>query len=260
MADLPVSVVIISANSAETIRRCLGSLTDFDEVIVYLNRCTDNTAELCAGFENVRVVQGEFIGFGPTRDAAAEHARHPWILAIDTDEWLDDELKRSIRNAKLDSPDRAYVIRRYQRFLGESVTRPGMRAKRIVRLYHRETGKYGSKILHEAVELAEGVKPALLPGKLWHEKESRDRAAYGLDSPEYGIAYDERFPEKKAIHPGLALLRSWATFFKKYFLERKFLAGWRGIVLAQGAAHHVFIKHTTHFVNTKIARDRQSAD
>ncbi len=260
MASLPVSVVIISANSAETIQRCLKSLTIFDEVIVYLNRCTDNTAELCEEFENIRVIDGKFTGFGPTRNAAAVHARHPWILVIDTDEWLDDELKCSIQNAQWDSPNRAYVVRRHRVIFGAPVDVRGVKTQRLVRLYHRETGKYGLQLVHESVELREGVELEILPGKLWHEKSSRDRLLCGLDTHEYGVAYVDRFPQKKAIHPGLALLRAWATFFKKYILQRRFLAGWRGILLAHHAAHGVFVKHTAHYVNTRILRDRQFED
>lgn len=179
MAGLPVSAVIISANSAETIQRCLESLTIFDDVVVYLNRCTDNTAELCVGYGNVQVVEGEFRGFGPTRNAAAEHARHPWVLAIDTDEYLGDKLRASIQNARFDSPDRAYAVRRHPILFGKPVTVNGVRAHRHVRLYHREAGGYGSQLVHESVELRRGVKQEVLPGKLFHEKESRDREGFG---------------------------------------------------------------------------------
>ncbi len=260
MASLPISVVIISANSAETIQRCLESLTVFDDVIVYLNRCTDNTAELCAPFENVQVIDGEFIGFGPTRNVAAEHARHPWILAVDTDEWLDDEIKHSIQNAEWDSPNQAYAVRRYQIIFGQSVTVPGTRAQKIVRLYHRETGRYGSQPVHERVELDSDVKTRLLPGKLWHEKESRDRLNFGLDALDHGVAYLDRFPGKKAIHPGWALLRAWATFFKKYILQRKCLAGWRGLLQSHHTAHGVFVKHTAHYVSTRVLRDHEQPE
>ena len=258
--SMPVSVVVISANSSETIQRCLKSLSIFDEVIVYLNRCTDNTAELCAQFGNVRVIYGQFIGFGPTRNAAAKHARHPWILAIDTDEWLDDELKHSIQNAEWGASNRAYAMRRHQIIFGKSVTVRGTRAQKLVRLYHRETGRYTSQPVHESVKLQSGVKIKLLSGKLWHEKESRDKLNFGLNTLDHGVAYVDRFPKKKAIHPGWALLRAWATFFKKYILQRKCLAGWRGILQAHHIAHRVFVKHTAHYVNTRVLRDRQPED
>ena len=257
MTSPPVSAVIISANSAETIQRCLQSLTMFDEVIVYLNRCTDNTAALCAQFGNVRVIEGEFTGFGPTRNAAMEHAKHPWVLVIDTDEWLDDELKHSIQNAEWNSSNRAYVVRRHRAIFGAPVDVRGVKVQRLVRLYHRETGKYGPQLVHESVELQNGVKQKLLLGKLWHEKASRDRLFFGVDVLDHGVAYTNRFPEKKAIHPGLALLRAWATFFKKYILQRRCLAGWRGILLAYHAAHNVFVKHTAHYVNTRALKDRR---
>lgn len=260
MNSLPISVVIISANSADTIRRCLASVAMFDDIVVYLNRCTDNTAELCADFANVRVVEGEFIGFGPTRNAAAEHARHPWILAIDTDEWLDDRLRQAIRDAVLDDPNRAYKMRRPRVLFGKPITAGGVGKHRWVRLYHRDTGRYNDSLVHEKVALPPGVRVALLPGKLWHEKESRDREGFGLEAHAYGVPYAQRFPGRKAIHPALALLRAWATFLKSYLLQGGFLAGWRGILIAHHAAHGVFVKHSAHYVQTKVLEPAAGRD
>lgn len=223
-----------------------------------MNRCTDNTGSLCAGFENVRVIAGEFTGFGPTRNAAAEHARHSWILSIDTDEWLDDKLKHSIQNAEWDCPLRAYVVRRHRAIFGAAVDVRGVKAQRLVRLYHRETGKYGLQLVHESIELREDVRRKFLSGKLWHEKGSRDRLTFGINALDHGVAYADRFPEKRAIHPGLALLRAWATFFKKYILQRRCLAGWRGILLSYHTAHGVFVKHTAHYVRTRVLKDHSS--
>lgn len=257
-AHLPVSVVIISANSAETIRRCLKSLAIFDEIIVYLNNCTDNTAELCADFENVRVVEGEFTGFGSTRNMAAEYAQHPWILAIGTDEWLDDELKQSIQRINFGDPGQAYKMRRPRVVLGQPVTVGGVERKPKIRLYHRETGQFDSKLVHEQVVLKDGTRPVLLAGKLWHEKESRDRAAWGIDSTAYGVSHATIFSGKKAFHPGVALLRAWATFFKSFVLQKGFLAGWRGILIAHHTAHGVFVKHSAHYVQTQADPERRS--
>lgn len=249
--NLPVSVVIISANSAQTIRRCLESLTIFDEIIVYLNRCTDRTGELCAEFENVRVIEGEFIGFGPTRNMATSYARHPWVLSIDTDEWLGDDLQRAIQKIDFTDSNRAYSVRRRHMVLGKPVTVGGVGRRKHVRLYHRDTGKYNSKPVHEKVVLKAGIRPTLLSERLWHDQGDRDREHFSIDSSAYGVSYAEQHPGKKAIHPGMALLRAWATFFKRFVLQAGFLAGWRGILIAHHAAHSVFVKHTAHYVQTK---------
>ena len=79
----------------------------------------------------------------------------------------------------------------------------------------------------------------------------------GLDTLDHGVAYVDRFPEKKAIHLGWALLRAWATFFKKWILQRKCLAGWRGILQAHHVAHSVFVKHTAHYVSTRVLEGRK---
>jgi glycosyltransferase involved in cell wall biosynthesis len=71
----PISVVIIAKNAQETIVECLESLCRFDEVVLYLNNTTDKTVELASTFSNVKIIEGEFIGFGPTKNKAAQYAK-----------------------------------------------------------------------------------------------------------------------------------------------------------------------------------------
>ncbi|MEN0045213.1 MAG: glycosyltransferase, partial [Pseudomonadota bacterium] len=86
MSTVPVSAVIIAANAAETIGACLDSLSRLDEVVVYLNGSTDDTAAHCAQYGNGRVHVGPFLGFGPTKQAAVDLARNDRVFSIDTDE------------------------------------------------------------------------------------------------------------------------------------------------------------------------------
>ncbi len=97
-----ISVVIIVKNSENTIKRTLNSLVDFCEVIVYDNGSTDETINIAKSFPNVNLVEGEFKGFGWTKNQAASFAKNDWVMIIDSDEvankGLLEELK--IKNAR----------------------------------------------------------------------------------------------------------------------------------------------------------------
>ncbi len=84
--------VLIVRDGAATLAATLRSLRNFPEVVVYENGSVDDTLAICERFANVRVIRGEFMGFGPTRNRAASFARASWILSIDADERLGDEL------------------------------------------------------------------------------------------------------------------------------------------------------------------------
>ncbi|MGH8131284.1 MAG: glycosyltransferase, partial [Steroidobacteraceae bacterium] len=83
---------MLTRDCAATLDRCLSSLADFAEVLVYDNGSTDTTVEIAARYPNVRIVKGYFDGFGPTRNRVDALARHDWILKMDSDEWLSTEL------------------------------------------------------------------------------------------------------------------------------------------------------------------------
>src|SRR6186713_67665 len=74
--------VLITRDAATTIEQTLRSLAAFPEVIVYDNGSTDDTVERCRQFPNVKVAQGEFFGYGPTKNHAVSLAGGDWVLSI----------------------------------------------------------------------------------------------------------------------------------------------------------------------------------
>ena len=105
-----VSVIIPTHNRAHLITRAVASvlaaIRPGDEVIVVDDGSTDNTAEVLAPFaSNIRYFRTENRGAGPARNFGLQHARHPLIAFLDSDdEWMHDslELKRTVMAARPD--------------------------------------------------------------------------------------------------------------------------------------------------------------
>src|SRR5258706_508615 len=55
----PVSVVIVSYNTRECLRRCLESLPPLAEVIVVDNSSTDGSREMLRGLGNVKLIEND---------------------------------------------------------------------------------------------------------------------------------------------------------------------------------------------------------
>jgi len=101
---MQISVVIIVKNAENTFSKTLESLKQFEEVIVYDTGSTDSSMEIARKFKNVRLYQGEFIGFGKSKNQAAKFAKNDWILSIDADEVLGSVLMESINKIDLEKP------------------------------------------------------------------------------------------------------------------------------------------------------------
>ena len=97
-----LSAVIITYNEADFIGSCLGSIQGIaDEIIVVDSFSSDSTEEICKLF-NVRFVEHVFEGYIEQKNWGLTLASHKWILSLDADEALSEELRRSILEVKKD--------------------------------------------------------------------------------------------------------------------------------------------------------------
>src|SRR6185312_5206066 len=95
MPQLPLTLVVMTHNEAAVIGRCLDSVPFAAEKLVVDCGSTDATLEV-ARAHGARVVHQDWLGFGPQRNFGTTQASHPWILALDADEFLSPELAREL--------------------------------------------------------------------------------------------------------------------------------------------------------------------
>jgi len=91
-----VSCVIITKNEEENIEECLRSVYHWaEEIIVVDDQSTDRTVEL-AGKYAERVFSRRMDVEGRHRNWAYAQARNDWVLSLDADERVTEELKHEI--------------------------------------------------------------------------------------------------------------------------------------------------------------------
>lgn len=82
----------ITFDEEERIAGCIASLQRVcDDVVVVDSFCEDRTVDVARDL-GATVLQREFPGDGPARTLAAEHAEHDWVLVLDADERMDEEM------------------------------------------------------------------------------------------------------------------------------------------------------------------------
>lgn len=150
----PVSAVIITRNESRNIRRTLSRLYWCDEIVILDSYSTDDTVEICREF-GCRIFFRAFDGYGTQKRHAVALAKNDWILCIDADEVLSEELIGEILGEMKGNPHcDAYSLPMNLVFLGREF-RYGKESQRyFLRLFNRNTGNFNADTLHEKIEIA----------------------------------------------------------------------------------------------------------
>jgi len=116
-----VAVVILTYNEEQNLAQALGSVAGWaDEVFVFDSFSTDRTVEI-AREHGAKVVQHPFENYARQRNAALDTLpiSSEWILFIDADEWLPQELKCEIAEVIARSPmENGFYIKRRLIWMG----------------------------------------------------------------------------------------------------------------------------------------------
>lgn len=239
-----VSVVIVCKNEAGIIGRTLESLQGLtDDIVVYDNGSTDNTIETVKQFK-VQLQQGSWEGFGKTKNKAVALAKHDWILSLDADEAIDDELKQSLLDLQLNEEKIVYKIK-YKNFLGEKYLKYGEWGNdKHIRLFNRKTVNWNDAPVHEQLIMPGETTIQQLSGYVLH-RTMKDMKDYALKMANYAMLNAEKYQRqgKRASWFTIRLAPGF-TFFNYYILKFGFLDGYEGYVCAKMTAWYTFLKYT----------------
>lgn len=111
---LPITVAMVVYRGEETIERALKSVADIaDEIIVSHNGpCRDRSVEIARRYTDRVYVQNTFIGAPEAyRVFVYERATHDWILQVDADEFLSEELREHLWGLIADPAVHGYEFR-----------------------------------------------------------------------------------------------------------------------------------------------------
>jgi glycosyltransferase involved in cell wall biosynthesis len=235
-----LSVTIIAWNEEERLRACLDSVAWADEIIVVDAESTDKTTALAREFTD-RVWVRPWPGFAAQKNFALEQATCPWILSLDADERLTPELAARIRQILADDgPADGYSIPRRNVFWGAWVRHGGLYPDYQLRLFRRGAGRFVADLVHESVRVTGRVDT--LAEALLHQS-YRDLEDFVRRSNRYStLAADDWIRRRRHVSIPALVLKPLGRFLSMYIVQRGFLDGWRGFVLAVLYAEYVFLR------------------
>jgi len=236
-----ISVTILTKNSQKHIVKVLQALRVFDEVVLYDTGSSDETLALGKKFPNVNVYQGRFIGFGPTHNAATAKAKYDWILSIDSDEVVSDQMAEEILQYTELNPQCVYSFPRHNYFNGKWIKWCGWYPDRCLRLYHRNFTCFSDDQVHERV-LSDHRRVVALKGPIKHYSyETMDD--FLLKMHHYTDLFSKQYAGKKNSSLIKAISRGFFAFFKSYVIKKGFLGGQEGMIISLYNGHTAYYKY-----------------
>jgi len=237
---LPISVVLISKNAAQSLKTCLHSCRDFDELVVVDSGSKDDTVTIANAY-GAKVIHQDWLGFGPQKQFAVSQARNDWVLCLDADEWLSEKLHQQIRGLADNPPFTAYRFARRNKFMGRFLRYGEGYPDLSLRLFNRRHAGWSDDLVHEYVK-ANG--PAgLLAGDLMHES-GEDIGRYLAKQNSYtNLQADALFARGDQVGGLKLVLSPLLRFLKFYVLRQGFRDGVPGLVHIAIGCGNSFIKY-----------------
>ncbi len=238
-----LSIVIICKNEKGNIERVLQSIAGVaDDAVVYDSGSTDSTLDVLRQFK-VRVEQGPWMGFGKTKGHAVSLAAHDWVLCIDADEALDEELQQSLKTLSFADSNTVYQIR-FKNLLGTKHLRWGeWGGDRHIRLFNRQVVRWDDAIIHESLQIPPAATVVQLKGSILH-RTMKDTVEYSQKMVNYALLNAEKYYRqgKKSTWVKRYLAPPF-SFLKHYLFQLGFLDGWEGLLSARMTAFYTFLKY-----------------
>lgn len=247
-----LSVVIITFNEENNIGNCIQSVKNLaDEIIVVDSFSTDRTIEIAENM-GATVVQHTFEGHIQQKNWARLQANFDWVLSLDADECLSQELAVSILSIKQNqfsekTPDHkpifGYTMNRLNHLSGKPIKGCGWYPDRKLRLWNNRFGGWTGTNPHDRFELQDPLATKHILGDILHYTYS-NRNAVLKQAIKFGKIGSKTLEESNF----LTILFKFVTsptlkFIKNYFIKGGIIYGFNGFYICLCQWLESFIKY-----------------
>src|SRR5262245_59318473 len=168
-SEPPLSARVVAHDEEHPLAACRSWLDTADELVVVLARCRDSSREIALEFTE-RLVEGAWEREGPRRHAGIDACRGEWILEVDADERLTQQLAEEIRRTiEISSAD--WHLIPVDNYIGERLVRWGWGGSfgrsAHAALFRKGAKRWGHQRVHPTVSLS-GRQGQTLTSRLLH--------------------------------------------------------------------------------------------
>ena len=247
--EAPLSVVIIAKNEEKRLKCCLESVAWADEVVVLDDESTDATRRIAEEF-GARVIKRRMDVEGRHRNFAYAQAKNDWVLSLDADERVSEELREELKGLfKNPLQHKAYSIP-LRNYLGKRwIKHGGWYPAAKVRLFDRNFFKYEEVEVHPRV---------FIQGSCGHLK--KDIIHYSFrnfedflrkTNSQTTLEAKKWVEDKRPMGLGKALWRTTDRFYRTYHSKKGKKDGFLGFMVAFFAALYQILSYAKYWEKTK---------
>ncbi|HWK45385.1 MAG TPA: glycosyltransferase family 2 protein [Stellaceae bacterium] len=243
-AEARLSALVVVHNEERQLAACLSALSFADEIVVVLDRCTDRSREIAAGFTG-QLHEGAWELEAARRNFGIECCAGPWVLEVDADERVSAELAAEIR-AAVATPDHDRYLIPVDNYIGATRVRYGWGGGFGKSAYHGLFRKgcklWGKGRIHPAIQLSGRQGPTLtVPLVHLVDRNISDMLAR-LDRYTTARACDLReFGDRDSTRTYIR--RGFTRAYKCYVTRKGYREGTWGVLLAILAGLYPLLSH-----------------
>ena len=255
---LPASVTIVTLNCAAWLADTLDSVRDFAEVVILDSGSTDDTWAIAQRYPNVRIRHQDWLGFAGQKAMALSECSQPWVLNLDGDEVLSQDLCDEIAGVIVRDDVDGLVVPIRDAFLGE-LSHPLGYCHAKVRFFRRDKGRYAEGTdVHEGVLVDGRLRRA--SGNIEHYGETSVAVKLDKNNSYSTLKAGEKFRKGKHFSTAKLVLVMPLAFIKSFVIRRDFLNGRRGFIGSMINAFYAFLKEAKLYEAEMRARAEQRAE
>lgn len=237
-----ITGTVITLNESANIADCLTSLWRVcDEIVVVDSLSTDDTVAKAEAM-GAKVVLQPFLGDGNQKNVGPAHARNDWVLSLDADERLTDEMVDAIKALDLSrTPHDAYAFRRRNYIGTRWIRRCGWYPDYCIRLYNRKLTAFSETKQHDSVQPknCQRIKADMIHYSFRDIGELFAKPGRNYSNAAAKIMYQKG----KKIAGYTPMVHGTAAMIRKYLLQAGFLAGVDGFTVSLSAAINSYLKY-----------------
>ena len=228
-----ISALIIAKNEENKIKKCLESLIFADEILVVLDRTSDNTEEIAKKFTK-KIFNGNWEFEGDRRNFGISKCKNNWILEVDADEIISSKLAKEIKkNVNADTYDFYYI--KLLNYINNVPIKYGWMACMAPDgkfcLFRKNTKIWKNQRVHPDYVL-EGKKGTQLKNSIEHKMSENISDLIFRFNRNTSLFAKDLLYQKKNISNYLSIRKVFSRFFKCYFLRKGFKEKEIGLIIS----------------------------
>ena len=239
-----LSAVVITSNSRNTIGECIDALKQVcSDIIIVDSGSDDGTREICIS-KNIRYYVKSWEGYSVNKNFGNELALNDYILSIDSDEILSEDLITNI-NKVFESKDLVdgYILNLITNYAGNWIRYGGWNPDWHIRIFNRKLIKWEIQDVHEILSVTSKHKIKKLKGKILHYSYPTVQDHINKIDKYTDLFAERAFKAGKSAGKQRKYLSAAFTFVSNYIIKFGFLDGYYGFIVAKNNALYSYLKY-----------------